>query len=195
MNNLLGIDGTLDEMYLSQALRNRTIHFIDEFSRESCYKAIYLMERIERIDDEENLPEEKRIINLVWASYGGCAYSCLALISVIERLQEKGYTIKSHIQSFAMSAGFFTSIVCNHRTIARHGYLMCHQMSSGTVGEIQSMKEEMEHDEQIWKRMKDITLKYTEISEEEIENMRSTKLNWYFDSEQSLSHGLVDEIV
>ena len=44
MENIFGIDNTLDEMYLSQALHNRTIHFITEFNREECYKAIYLMD-------------------------------------------------------------------------------------------------------------------------------------------------------
>jgi ATP-dependent protease ClpP protease subunit len=91
MENIFGIDNTLDEMYLSQALRNRTIHFITEFDREKCYKAIYLMERIERLDDEENLPMDKRVINIILNSYGGVCYDFLAWCSVVERLKERGY--------------------------------------------------------------------------------------------------------
>lgn len=195
MNQILGIDTTLDEMYLTGATKNRTLYFIEEFTRESVYKAIYLMNRIERLDDLENLPEEKRVINFVFASYGGCAYSCLALIGEIERLKEKGYIVNSHIMSFAMSAGFFTSIACSNRTINRHAYLMAHQMSGGEIGTIQSMKEGMEHSEDLWGKMKDITLRYTDITEEEIENMRSTKLDWYMNSELALALNCVDKIV
>ena len=48
MQNLFG-DSVFDEMILNQALNNRNIQFIEEFTRESVYKAIYLMERIETI--------------------------------------------------------------------------------------------------------------------------------------------------
>ena len=59
MQNLFG-DSVFDEMILNQALNNRNIQFIEEFTRESVYKAIYLMERIETLDDEEDIPMEKR---------------------------------------------------------------------------------------------------------------------------------------
>lgn len=195
MGNLSGVDTTLNEMYLSQALHNRTIHFVEEFERESCYKAIYLMERIERLDDEENLPVEKRVINIVWASYGGSAYGCLALISVIERLKEKGYTINSHVQSMAMSAGFFTSIVCTHRTIARHAYLMCHQLSSGAFGTLQSMENEIEHSKDLNDRMLKITEKYTNITMKELLDMKNSNKDWFMNAEEALSLGCVDEII
>lgn len=195
MTNMFSMDTTLDEMYLSQALRNRTITFIEEFTRESCYKAIYLMERIRKLDDEEKLPKEKRIITLEWSSYGGCAYSCLALISAIEKFKEMGYTINSHVMSFAMSAGFFTSIVCSHRTMARYGYLMNHQMSSGVVGEVQTMKESLEHDEELWDKLKQITIKNTKLTDTMMEDMRNRKLDWYLDAEEALKHGCIDEII
>ena len=195
MNQLLALDQTLDEMYLSQALHHRTIHFIEEFERESCYKAIYLMERIERLDDEENLPVEKRVINLVWATYGGCAYSCLALISVIERLKEKGYTLNSHVQSMAMSAGFFASIVCTHRTMARHGYLMCHQMNGGTIGTVQSMERELEHQKDMNGKIFAITEKYTKLTNEMLQTMKQGNEDMYLNAEQALRLGCIDEII
>lgn len=195
MQNLLNMDTTLDEMYLSNATKRRTITFIEEFSRESCYKAIYLMNRIKEMDDEENLPMGKRVITLEWSSYGGCAYSCLALIGVIEHFKEMGYTINSHVMSFAMSAGFFTSIVCSHRTIARYGYLMCHQMSSGFGGEVQSMKESLEHDEELWDKLKQITIKNTSLTDADMEEMRKRKLDWYMDADLALKYGCIDKIV
>lgn len=195
MNNMFSMDTTLDEMYLSNAIKRRTITFIEEFTRESCYKAIYLMERIRIMDDEEDLPKKDRIINLEWSSYGGCAYSCLALISVIEKFKELGYTINSHVMSFAMSAGFFTSIVCSNRTIARYGYLMCHQMSSGTHGEVQTMRENLDHDEELWDKLKQITIKNTAVTDEMMEEMRMRKLDWYMDSEKSLQLKCVDSVI
>lgn len=198
MNNILGIDSTLDEMYLSQALYNRTIHFITEFNREECYKAIYLMERIERLDDEENLPMDKRIITIVLNSYGGVCYDYLAWCSVVERLKEKGYIIKVHTQGVSMSCGFMQQIIGSkgYRTMARHSYLMCHQISGGQgYCTIQDSKEIQEHSEDLWNKFKTLILQNTNITDEQLEDMRSRKLDWYMDAEEALRLGCIDEII
>lgn len=198
MQNVLGMDTTLDEMYLSQALHNRTIHFITEFDREECYKAIYLMERIERIDDEENLPIDKRIITIILNSYGGTCYDFLAWCSVVERLKERGYTIKIHTQGVSMSCGFMQQIIGSegYRTMARHSYLMCHLISGGIgYSTIQDSKEYQEHSEDLWNKFKTLIIKYTKITETQLEDMRRSKLDWYMDSEAALKLGCIDKII
>ncbi len=185
----------LAEIYTKQALKNRTIHFIEEFTRESCYKAIYFMERIERLDDLENLPKKERIINIVFASYGGCVYSCLALISTIERLKEKGYTINSHIQSMAMSAAFFTSIVCSHRTMNRYAYMMIHQLSSGAIGSMTDMEVEVEHSRELNDRLFEIVTKNTSYTKEDLHNIKIYNQDCYLSAETALCLNCIDEII
>lgn len=198
MQNILGMDTTLDEMYLSQALHNRTIHFITEFDREECYKAIYLMERIERLDDEENLPMDKRVITIVINSYGGVCYDFLAECSVVERLKERGYIIKTHTQGVGMSCGFMLGIIGSkgHRTMARHSYIMCHQVSGGLgYCTIQDSKEYQIHSEDLWNKFKKLIIKCTNITEDQLEDMRVRKFDWYMDAETALKLGCIDKIV
>lgn len=195
MQNLFG-DSVFDEMILNQALNNRNIQFIEEFTRESVYKAIYLMERIETLDDEENIPMEKREpITITINSYGGTVYDCLAWVSIIERLIERGYDIRTHIQGVGMSCGFVIPLCGTHRTMNRYSTVMCHQISTGGYGTIQDLKEGQEESERLWKVFKQIIIKNTKITDEQLENMRTRKFDWYMDAETAFELGVIDEIV
>ena len=133
------IDTILEEIKLQSALKLRRVLLIEEFTRESCYKVTYLINKIVDMDNTINLPMEDRKITIDISSYGGCVFSCLSLIGLIESLKEQGYTIITHINSIAMLAGFFLSIVGSHRTINRHGVGLIHPMISGTQGSLQAM--------------------------------------------------------
>ena len=197
MNQLLALDQTLDEMYLSQALHHRTIHFIEEFERESCYKAIYLMERIERLDDEENLPVEKRgHIKIVINSYGGVVYDLLAMASTIKRLQNRGYIIETHVQGVAMSCGFLLAIMGTkgYRTMGEYATIMHHQHSSGCMGEYQTMVEDIEEQHKLWAVICGLVKAHTSITQEQLDDMKSRKFNWFMDSKDAINLNCIDSI-
>ena len=189
-------DAVLEEIYLNQAMNNRTIMFVDEFDRETCYKAIYFLERIERQDDIDEIPMNERTpITIKINSYGGDVFHCYALISVIERLKDRGYAINTHTMGVAFSCGFLLAITGTHRTIARRGYLMCHQISSGVIGEIQRMEEEVDFTKEMWEASVDIIKKYTNITGKQLDHIKRSKVDWYMSAEESLKLGVTDEIV
>ena len=105
MSYLKPKDAILDEIYLNQALYERTIMFIDEFNRETVHKAIYFMERIERQDDVDNIPmKDRKPIKIILSSYGGICYDYLAWISVVERLVDRGENIMPSLMGTLHSA-------------------------------------------------------------------------------------------
>lgn len=188
------MDGVFEEMLVKSALRDRKIPIIEEFTRESCYKVMYYMNKIKDEDKRLGVKDEDKVIQIDISSYGGCAYSCLGLIGLIEQFKEEGYKIITNVQTFAMSAGFFLSIVGSERRMNRYGVLMAHQVLSGAMGELQRMKEDMDETERIWNVLKKIVMKYTKFTEEDLDNIRMRKLDLFIDSDMALEKGCADII-
>lgn len=187
------VDTILEEMKSQMALKQRKITLIEEVTRESIFKIQYLLNKIVEMD-KINPPKEK-VITIVISSYGGCAFSCLSLIGDIERLKEQGYKIITHINSMAMSAGFFIAITGSHRVMNRHGVGLLHPMLSGTSGSIQTMIDDIEFDKILWNELVEITAKYTDFSKEELEELKKCKTDKYMLSDEMLSRNCIDEVL
>ena len=80
------IDNVYNEMIAQDALKNRRIWFNDEVDDTSCTKAIYYLNKLEKID-KLNGKQEK--ITLIMNSPGGIVYSGLMLISKIGKQFQK----------------------------------------------------------------------------------------------------------
>lgn len=187
------LDQTLEEMKLQSALKKRKILMIEEFTRESVYKAQYLINKI--VDMDRVSPPKEKVITVEFSSYGGCAFSCLSFIGTIEKLKDEGYKIVTHINSMGMSAGFFTPIVGTHRTMNRHAVAMIHPMLGGTGGSLQTMIDDVEFDKKLWGRIADITMKYTKFTKEDLEELKRCKTDKHMFAEEMLAMGCIDEIL
>jgi ATP-dependent Clp protease protease subunit len=185
-------DRFLDEMKINAALRDRRIFISEEVDRESMFKACYLLDRLVELDKNEN---KKKPIEIILDSYGGYIYHGLALISKIESLRELGYKIITTVNSVAMSMGFMILICGSERRGLKHARIMCHQPSSASWGTLQDMKESVEETEALWDRMIDLITKYTNITEDKLEEIKKTKYDWFMWSEEALELGVIDQII
>lgn len=188
-------DNILEQMKHQRATKERTIVMLDEFTRESCYKIQHQIENIVRLDKIKGIKDEDKVITILISSYGGCAFSCLSLIGVIERLKEDGYTIITHINSMAMSAGFFLAITGSKRVMNRYGVGLLHPMLSGTSGSIQKMIDDVEFDKVLWGQLVAITMKYTKFTMEDLEDLKRCKTDKYMLAEEMKEKGCIDEIL
>lgn len=191
------IDFKLDEMIENMTKNDRTVAMVEEFDRESCFKLIKRINDIVKSDDSINKPMDKREpIKIIISSYGGCVLSYLGVASVIERLVERGYIIHTHLESMAMSAGFYLLMLGNKRTANRYGIGLIHTLQGGIYySPIQGMKEEMEYCETIQKIIEKITLKHTKFTQKELDEIRKYKLDKSMTAEELLEKGVIDEII
>jgi len=185
-------DRILDEMKMSAALRDRRIFISEEVDRNSMFKACYLLDRLSELDKQDG---KKKDIEIIIDSYGGYIYHGLALISKIESLREDGYKIITTVNSVAMSMGFMILLCGSHRQGLRHSRIMCHQPSSASWGTLQDMIEGTEETLALWNRMKELILKYTKITDEQLEDIKSRKYDWFMWSSEALELGVIDEII
>lgn len=189
----------IDTVYLEQQVQSvnkyRRIHINEEVDNVSMFKAMYGMDKIKDMDDQANIPMNKRLpIEIVVNSYGGYCYEGLALISKILHFRKLGYEIVTICSGKAMSMGFMIFIVGSHRILYKYGTLMCHQVLSGAWGKYQDMAEEIEETKMIFEELKSIIKEYTDITEEQLVDITKRKFDWFIRRDEALKLKIADEI-
>lgn len=186
------VDRFLEEMKMNAALRDRRIFINEDVSPDSMFKACYLLDRLVQLDMQDGV---KRDIEIVLDSYGGYIYHGLSLISKMISLRESGYKIITTVNSVAMSMGFMILLCGSERRGLKHSRIMCHQPSSATWGTLQDQEESVEETRELWNKMKELITKYTKITDEQLEDIKTRKYDWFMWSEEALKLGVIDRII
>lgn len=125
-------------------------------------------------------------------SYGGNVYQCFGVLSI---MKSKGTPVNTVITGCAMSCGFMLAIHGEHRSIHKYGTMMYHQVSSGVLGKVADMEEDLFEVKRLQKKIEEMTLSHTKINREKLDKVYKKKQDWYLDAKDALKWGCVDEIV
>lgn len=189
-------DKIIEEIKINNVLKHRTIFMTDVVDSESMFKFCYYLDRIKRQDIQNGVKKEDlKPITIIYNSFGGSIYDGLGAISKLESMMNYGYTIISQIQSYAMSMGNALALVATKRIAGIHSRIMIHQPSSSTWGKLQDMEDDVEETLKLWERMKTIITKYSKVTNEQLEEIKKTRRDWYMWSEEALKLGIIDEIL
>ncbi len=132
------------------------------------------------------VPEIKLYIN----SNGGSLLDCFAAVDTIRNSKAPVHSI---IEGSAASAATIMSVVANKRSIAKHGYMLIHQLSTGMWGKVENLKDEMDNCSLFMNVINEIYQKYTKIPKNVLKEI--LKRDIYMDSKTCLKYGLVDKII
>ena len=191
-------DPIYDEMITNKALKERTLILNDYVDVESIYKISYYMDRIKKQDDSKNIPKEDRIITIELSSGGGSITDGNFLIGKIEKFKEEyGYKIITRVNGYAYSMAFMIFIMGTEREIYRYSDVMIHDAATGMNGymkadEINDLNEWFKRD---WVKTKKIIIEKTKITDEQLEDMKSRKLDWFMESDEALKLGVATKII
>ena len=180
------------EMRMSSAIKNRRILLKDDVDSDSIFEATYFINKLVSIDEKRGKIEPIRIDI---GSYGGTIYDGLELISLIESLKEKGYKITTVVTSYAMSMGQSIALVGSERLAYKHASFMIHTLSSGNRGKLMEMVNNLEECMRLWDVLKKHISKYSNISEDKLDEIAKNGKDWYFGSEDALKLGVIDAII
>ena len=192
------VDPIYDEMIKNKALRERTLILNDYVDVESIYKISYYMDRIKKQDDSKNLPKEDRIITIELSSGGGSITDGNFLMGKIEKFKEEyGYKIITRVNGYAYSMAFMIFIMGTEREIYRYSDVMIHDAATGMNGymkadEINDVNEWFKRD---WIKTKKIIIEKTKITDEQLEDMKARKLDWFMESDEALKLGVATKII
>lgn len=142
-------------------------------------------------DDENNIPAtEREPIKIYIDSNGGDLIATFTMIDAIRLSKTPVWTI--NIGS-AYSGGFFTFIAGHKRFTYPLASFLYHEGSTGNVGDAGKFQNFAAFYKKQLGNLKDITLKYTNISPELYEEKRRD--DWWIDSKEAVELGIADEIV
>ena len=190
------MDNTIQEMIARNAISNRIVDLNDEFNPDSIYKLKYWLEKIVIIDEVNGIPMAKRKpITIRISSYGGHVYELWDIVSKIEELQDKGYTINTMGCGKACSCGFMLLLAGNNRYLQRYATPMYHSVATGTYGKVQDIRENLEETNRLNEMAKEYVLKKTKITREKLDEIDKCKIDWYMDAQTALELGVATKII
>lgn len=164
----------------------------DDVDDASMFRCIYTLIRIREADNKLGTKEP---IEILINSCGGTVYDGLSLISLIENMKDDGYTIITTNMGYAFSMGFLISIVGSVRKSFRYATYLHHDMSSMNYGKLAFMEEEINDMRILRKRVDDIVLKYTKLTQDDLDEINNKKLDKRFTAEEALALKICDEVL
>lgn len=125
-------------------------------------------------------------------SYGGYVYQILGLISVMETSKTSIHTICT---GTAMSCGFVMLISGHKRFAYKHSTMMYHQVSALKYGKMKDLEESVFESKRLQKKIEELTLEKTKITEKLLKKNYKKKQDWYMTSKEAKKLGVIDEIL
>ena len=174
------------------AAKERKIIIYDSINEDSIMEAIYYLHRFRSIDLKRG---EKRPIEILINSCGGSVSDGLTLISLIESMKDEGWEINTTNMGYAYSMGFYIGICGTHRYTYRYATYLCHDVSYGCEGNFMEMAEKLRETERLRKILRQITLRYTKLSEEDLDNIFEHKTDKTYSPEDAIALEIADKIV
>lgn len=143
------------------------------------------------VDEENNTPiEERQPIKIYIDSNGGSLHATFTMIDAIVMSKTPVWTINI---GTAFSGGFFTFIVGHKRIAYPHSSFLYHEGSTaGGHQDAGKFRNYASFYDKLLDQIKEITLKYTKITEEEYD--KHIKDDWWILADEALELGICDEI-
>lgn len=135
-------------------------------------------------------PEERKPIKIFINSDGGSVDTVLHIIDMIHLSKTPIYTIG---MGRVYSAGGLLLMAGHKRYVFPHTSCLIHDGSSGAIGSIGKMLDNLEFTKELEKRMKEYILSSTRITEEVYD--QNYRRDWFLFSEEMIALGIADEIV
>jgi len=181
--------GTIEVIY-------NHVYFYSEIYSEKCPAFIKAV-----LDADKNITEHhvtyqvgqgRDPLVLYVQSPGGDIFSSLSLSDWIVDYAQKR-KIHSVVSGVCASGATLLSIVCPKRYMFRNSFMMIHQMSSEMWGTYEESKSQMKFMDMAMDSMVKIYTRHSKMTEEEVKEMLKT--DTWFNAEQCLELGLIDEIL
>ena len=179
-------DPTMVEFY--RRLKNREILWNDDIDDATIDIALYIKKWND--EDKDLAIEDRQPIKIFINSDGGYVATVLHVIDMIHLSKTPVYTIG---MGRVDSAGGLLLMAGHKRYIFPHTSCLIHDGSSGAIGSIGKMIDNLEFTKELEKRIKQYILSSTRITEEIYD--QNYRRDWFMFSEEIIKLGIADEIV
>jgi len=152
-----------------------------------------IIEVIYEINEEDAKKSQREPIKLIVNSPGGDVYHGFALVDVISNSVTPIHTI---CHGHAMSAALVVYAAGHRRFASQRATFMYHEIAWSMQQEkLQLHTQEVKEGERMWKIYDDYLLSQTKFTPKQLNEVKKTRGEWYFDVKTAMKYGLVDEIL
>jgi Protease subunit of ATP-dependent Clp proteases len=176
------------------------IHFTDDVHDDSINQLIRQFQKVLKNNWDTNNPlyldreDSPPVITLFISSYGGNLDATYRWVDYVNLLKSSGkiQALVTVLTGFSASAGTIMAQQGDVRLMTSNAYAMIHELSSGYSGPFSKLKSETKFCEQLEKRIVELFVEKTGLSEKEVEDflLRDT----WFSAEEYLENGFIDDI-
>ena len=191
-------------------LKERTITIFNDVEEDTMATAIEKIFQINSEDEEwiknvqnvmaasgakfnpSKIDIEMPHIQMLLSTYGGCVYDGLSLYDAIKNSKtEVDITCFGKI----MSMGIVLLLAAKTRKAYRNTTFMIHEMTSGYLGKLADMENDLNESKRLQKTLWDIITSETKITQKQLDDIYEKKKDWYMSAEEALEYGLITEII
>lgn len=132
-------------------------------------------------------------VEIVFNSPGGSVIDGLALFDYIAELKAQGAQINTVSLGYAASMAGVLLQAGTQRTMGQHAFLLIHEISSGAIGNINKLEDEVKFCKRIQGQLLDILSERSTLTKKQIER-RWKRQDWWLDANEALELGFCDAI-
>lgn len=162
-------------------------------------RCLDLIKRIRALDNDLRMQHMSRMLPPehppvpIWLhiqSEGGELFTGL---NVADQLRTINTPIYSIVEGVCASAATLISMACTRRYIAQGSFMLIHQLSSWGAGTYQQLQDDQHINDMLMNRLYSFYSTRTKLSKTKVKQLLSR--DTWFDSNECLANGLVDEIL
>lgn len=175
----------------------------EEKCSELLYGLLVLKEtnKKEKLEDPEN-PESETVatyepFTFYISTFGGSAADMFSIYDMMRIMESEGYEIETFGLGKVMSAGvlMLAAGTKGKRKIGKYCRVMIHSVSSGNVGPLHNLENEVEEVKFTQKQYIKALSAETNMSEKYLRKLIDRKTNVYLTAEEAVELGIADEVV
>tara|TARA_B100001094_G_scaffold50362_1_gene45856 strand:+ start:3014 stop:3604 length:591 start_codon:yes stop_codon:yes gene_type:complete len=171
---------------------NNRIYFYANVSRKNVLKLnIAIQEVRDKLKVQTNeIDADHARIYLYIQSDGGCVFSGISAMDHINRCDVPVVTI---VDGYVASAATLMTIAGKERYAYPNSHMLIHQLHTEMWGRFEELRDEMENNANLQKRMREIYGKFTNIPQTLMNKIMTKEIN--LNADECLKYGIVDKII
>ena len=166
----------------------------DITTSEMAYVAFNLIHMINEDDENDAAIKEyeREPIKIFISSPGG---EVNAMWSVIDVMLQSKTPIYTYCLGYVYSAAFKIFLAGSKRFAYKHSEFMYHQLQGKVSGDYNSILNVVDNYAYNQEEIERFILSRTKITEEQIENVRLSRQDWYFNTATAVELGIVTDVI
>ena len=183
----------LQSLEAQDSPEKRSIMFVGEVTEERAADLISALLVLSQ--DKPKDAEKAEDIKLYISTYGGSAHEMFAIYDVMN-FCKKHCDIETIGIGKVMSAGtlLLSAGTKGKRRLGKHCQVMIHSVNGGSIGELDSLENEMEQMKNLQDTYIQCLSSETSMTKRQIQTLINRKVNVYLSSEEAIEKGLADEV-